>query len=450
MKQAIVIIHGIGEQHPMDTLRGLINTIASEVPDIKKPRVWYKPNYSTELLDQRRVAMSASADRPSTDFYEFYWAHHVSDTKVMHVLWWVFSLLFSNPLRFTKAIFFIWVLLWGLLLLFLSGIITGFFPQLVLFPQLQAGNLMLSGLSVFIYTIIRYFLISYLGDAARYFSGNPAHVKMRNEILQDGIKFIKGLNDSGKYDRIVLVGHSLGSVIAYDILKHLWTDYNGKYETSGELNKNPLKKIEKKIKEWKEDNEKTDVEEYQKLQEALWIQQRNYGNAWLITDLITIGSPLTHAPFLLANSKAELAIRKNDREFPTCPPVTEDGKIHFYNFTKKREGDNTPYFLHHAALFGLTRWTNIYFPGDVVGGPLRKIFGHGIKDVRVTLPFRLLARTPLSHTKYWDTRPFSDRKDTLAENSSIIKLLEALRLDSKGMLKKVNKTATVEEEEEEM
>lgn len=237
--------------------------------------------------------MSASPDRPSTDFYEFYWAHHVSDTKVMHVLWWVFSLLFSSPFRFPKSILFIWFLLWGLLILFLSGIITGFFPQLVLFPQLQAGNLMLSGLSVFIYSIIRYFLISYLGDAARYFSGNPEHVKMRNEILQDGIQFVKGLNDSGKYDRIILVGHSLGSVIAYDILKHLWTDYNNKYENLGTLNKTPLNKIEKKINEWKADGEKTDVEEYQKLQEELWIQQRNYGNAWLITDLITVGSPLT-------------------------------------------------------------------------------------------------------------------------------------------------------------
>ena len=35
MKQAIVIIHGIGEQHPMNTLRGFINTIVSEVPDKK-------------------------------------------------------------------------------------------------------------------------------------------------------------------------------------------------------------------------------------------------------------------------------------------------------------------------------------------------------------------------------------------------------------------------------
>ncbi len=446
MKQAIVVIHGIGEQHPMNTLRGFINTIVSEVPDEKKPQIWYKPNNSTELLDQRRVAMSSSNGRPSTDFYEFYWAHHVSDTKVMHVLWWVFSLLFSNPFRFPKSILFIWFLLWALLILFLSGIITGFFPQLVLFPELQAGNLMLSGLSVFIYSIVRYFLISYLGDAARYFSGNPEHVKMRNEVLQDGIQFIKGLNDNGKYDRIIIVGHSLGSVIAYDILKHLWTDYNNKYEHLGELNKGPLNKIEKKINEWKEDSEKTDIEEYQKLQEELWIQQRNYGNAWIITDLITIGSPLTHAPFLLANSKAELAVRKNDREFPTCPPVTENEKIHFYNYTKKFEGES-PYFLHHAALFAITRWTNMYFPGDVVGGPLRQTFGYGIRDVKVTLPFRLTARTPLSHTKYWDTRPFSDRKDTLAENSSIKQLLAALRLDSKEMLRKIIKIKEVEEEE---
>ena len=150
----------------------------------------------------------------------------------------------------------------------------------------------------------------------------------------------------------------------------------------------------------------------------------------------------------MANSKAELAVRKNDREFPTCPPVTENEKIHFYNFTKKIDKES-PYFLHHAALFGLTRWTNIYFPGDVVGGPLRKTFGFGIKDVRVTLPFRLLAWTPLSHTKYWDTRPFSDRKDSLAETSSIKKLIEALHLNSKDMLHKVSQTENLAEEEEE-
>ena len=67
----------------------------------------------------------------------------------------------------------------------------------------------------------------------------------------------------------------------------------------------------------------------------------------------------------------------------------------------------------------------------------------------MTLPFRLLAWTPLSHTKYWDTRPFSDRKDSLAENSSIKKLIEALHLNSKDILNQVNKTENLEEEKEE-
>ena len=45
---------------------------------------------------------------------------------------------------------------------------------------------------------------------------------------------------------------------------------------------------------------------------------------------------------------------------------------------------------HHAAVFGPTRWTNLYFPsklllwGDLVGGELRSIFGPGVRDIPVS------------------------------------------------------------------
>lgn len=55
-------------------------------------------------------------------------------------------------------------------------------------------------------------------------------------------------------------------------------------------------------------------------------------------------------------------------------------------------------------MFGPTRWTNIYFPasrlvfGDIIGGPLRPLFGKGIRDC----PVRTRQRGGLlSHTLYW-------------------------------------------------
>ncbi len=60
---------------------------------------------------------------------------------------------------------------------------------------------------------------------------------------------------------------------------------------------------------------------------------------------------------------------------------------------------------HHAAVFGPTRWTNLYFParlvfwGDVIAGPLVPLFGSGIRDVPVRTRRRMGL---LSHTLYWD------------------------------------------------
>ena len=37
--------------------------------------------------------------------------------------------------------------------------------------------------------------------------------------------------------------------------------------------------------------------------------------------------------------------------------------------------------LHHGALFACTRWTNLYFPGDFISGPLASVFGRGVQDL---------------------------------------------------------------------
>ena len=53
----------------------------------------------------------------------------------------------------------------------------------------------------------------------------------------------------------------------------------------------------------------------------------------------------------------------------------------------------------------VTRWTNLYFPGDIIGGAVASLFGKGIKDVKLRFASRgwldrlIPAR---SHTRYWD------------------------------------------------
>ena len=63
--------------------------------------------------------------------------------------------------------------------------------------------------------------------------------------------------------------------------------------------------------------------------------------------------------------------------------------------------------IHNGALFGLTRWTNIYFPrvqifwGDAIGGALSPIFGRHIIDLEVSTKKDGEADV-FTHTAYWD------------------------------------------------
>ena len=119
-----------------------------------------------------------------------------------------------------------------------------------------------------------------------------------------------------------------------------------------------------------------------------------------MTDFVTIGSPLAHAELLLARDRPDLEMKQAERELPTCPPQLEADRFSYPATATGRT-------LHHAALFGPTRWSNVYFPaqwvvkGDLIGGPLQEVFGWGIRDYAVTTTLR---GGFLSHTLYWTDR----------------------------------------------
>jgi hypothetical protein len=204
------------------------------------------------------------------------------------------------------------------------------------------------------------------------------------------------------------------------------------------------------------DPSKWQVEAFRAAQTAAAEELAAAGNPWVVSDFVTLGSPLTHAEFLIARDREHLVEGKAQRVLPCCPPVLEyDGNTRLRHFTYRpwsvaeigEDGDpGAPRMPHHAALFAYTRWTNIHSParfvlwGDLISGPVGDVFGletgdgvlRGVKDVAV-MPQPRGSGTPglddrrpfFTHTKYWDERAVGPAKPTPRH---IRELRDALRL----------------------
>ncbi|WP_404487960.1 hypothetical protein ABWL43_12630 [Pseudomonas sp. HT11] len=424
MKQAVVVIHGIGEQRPMDTLHGFVDAmIPADTPD-GTPFYWSKPDRLSRNFDLRVLK---SSGRTSTDFYEYYWAHKMQGTKVGHLLGWLWDI-FKRPRRdIPDAIVPIWrTTRWTVMLLLLliaSGTLATAWGQ---FDHSDNPFALVPLLLGAIGLALRYSALSYLGDAARYLSPNPQNVVVREQIRADGVALLRALHNKGDYDRIIVVGHSLGSVIAYDIVGYLWHEHHDQLTQVIPSNRELASRyanheaLQPVIKDALPnagaalDGSLSSILKFREQQTEAFIEQRGLGNPWRITDLVTVGSPMAHASLLLGRSVSDFQKRMERREAPACPP-TQDEKGYGYNARHPvmlGQKPFTPQYLHHAAAFAVTRWTNLYFPapyglfGDIVAGPVSPVMGAGVLDLPVTVGSRKgwLARSWLSHTHYWSER----------------------------------------------
>jgi hypothetical protein len=84
-RQAIVIIHGIGEQRPLGTLKSFVRSF-------RKERTFYsKPERMTASFEARRIKLREVGDGQDwieTDFYEYYWAHLMFGERWRHLQRW--------------------------------------------------------------------------------------------------------------------------------------------------------------------------------------------------------------------------------------------------------------------------------------------------------------------------------------------------------------------------
>src|ERR1051326_2241954 len=102
-RTAVLVVHGIGSQRALETVRGVIRAVwlNEENPNDKGKRIWTHPERDGSDIDLSVMTTSAvpnSADKRSVDFHELYWAHLMSETKAVAVLLWLYELCRKGPI----------------------------------------------------------------------------------------------------------------------------------------------------------------------------------------------------------------------------------------------------------------------------------------------------------------------------------------------------------------
>jgi hypothetical protein len=465
-KIAVVITHGMGEQIPMETLRGFVDaawvtntSVQWPPPDDEKPDdIWIKPDEVTGSLELRRIttrwtrtAADPKAKGSRVDFFEFYWADLAEGTTVQEVWDWVRTLLWRWPRHVPKGLIGAWLLLWA------AAAIVTILSALALWPwdnPTWHGIFFIAAFAAG--WVMQYVISPYLGDVARYVRADPRNIAMRHAIRDRGLTLLRDLHACGAYNRIVLVAHSLGTIIAYDLVTFLWATREKALrisETRAAFQK--LRAVETAAGELAGGTEAKQLA-FREAQRAFRLALRSGGEdgklperkpeeEWLISDLVTLGSPLAHAAFLLARDDNDLADKIGRWLFPIDPPQSQKIESEQREKIEDRPEKVPPevwgppgglfsYFLadktwsmHHAAPFAAVRWTNIHDPhrlifrGDIISGPVAPVFGVGVRDIDLKA-LRGQSRR-FSHTLYW-TRTGRDSALRLKALSDAIDLLD--------------------------
>ncbi|MCA0362495.1 MAG: hypothetical protein LCH67_00485 [Bacteroidetes bacterium] len=399
-KTAVVIIHGMGAQRPQETLKDFVKNIAEE-----EDTIFSNPDRIAENFETRRLTI----DKRHTDFFEYYWANLVKLPKTIEIVKWVVGIFFKKPSKRIKVlrikIFFL-----------LGAIATAIYACWYCFHTHEPISaailtaLSLIGLFIVVRSVLNLFFISIadsIGDVVKYLTPSPQNISARFEIRKKGIDFLRKLHEAErspgkpKYNRIVVVAHSLGSVVAYDIIHNLWIDYMYKYQPKSQIvDHGYIENMKQIISE-----EKFSPNDFVSHQREVLKGINALSNPWKITDFVTIGSPLGHGGYLLARNRKEFNSKVDFRELPCCPPILEKGE---FTFNEDFEVLNSKQLasikvINHSSHFSFLRWHNIFFENDFVGGE-NKVFGKGIRNHAFKPVGGWWTRNGwfASHTLYWE------------------------------------------------
>ena len=100
-RTAVLVVHGIGSQRALETVRGVIKGVWLDGENPMTPgRIWSHPEQDAADIDLTVMTTNevpGSKDHRVVDFHELYWAHQMSETKPVAVLLWLYELVPEGP-----------------------------------------------------------------------------------------------------------------------------------------------------------------------------------------------------------------------------------------------------------------------------------------------------------------------------------------------------------------
>jgi len=537
-KTAVVVIHGMGEQRPLETLRGFVETVyrrdtalASKPPGKDGLSISVVPDDLTGSGELRRITTLNDGPQKRTDFFEFYWADLMDGTPADMVRGWIQTLLLRSPFRLPRSakVIWAWLILWALALVMVAAGFIAVHPNLSWFvlplPVQQflgalrpvaVTVLVVAALVLLVFRVLRAWgdlyevavrlplvllvvglalgllpaemvetprfwavaitagvawgmnalVAPYAGDVVRYVRATPSTVERRRLVRERGLALLEALHDKRAgapvadggddaaspplYDRIVIVGHSLGTIVGYDILQLFWEKrgptHHQSWDPKAEGVQGALIACDHYVKAAQDTNTPFDAVGFEAARSNLSKVMAQQNPGWRISDFITLGSPLTHAEFLLADTPREVEAAFVERRFATAPPRPDplrDGSMLFPVIgpppvkrpPRSQREIGEPLFPHFAAQFAAVKWTNIYDEcsnplfGDLVSGKLGDSFGRGIveNDVKIRRPgpFGRL----FTHTRYWAWHPNYEPSAAKVEAGEALSAAQAAQKD---------------------
>ncbi len=242
------------------------------------------------------------------------------------------------------------------------------------------------------------------------------------------VDLLRALHEGDRYQRVVVVAHSLGGYIAYDGITALWPELAPLHTGPFDGEERPLEGLA----DLEEAARQGEAERYRELQWDVWTSTRRQGNPWLVTDLVTLGTPMYFADLLYTRNRKDFRELVRRTELLTCPPVSHSKTVEGVRDPATapafgRDGDGRE-VLADSSPFAVVRWTNLWFPavggffGDWFGGPLGPLFGFAIEDRKLlgNKPGRLLPGG--AHSRYFSYPDDQDPDGVAKVVQSVLRL----------------------------
>jgi hypothetical protein len=364
-RTAVVIVHGMGEKRPMETLDDFAKTALRphSAQGDKKWDYYSQPVEITDSYEARRF------DSAQAEIYEYHWSYLMTAGKYAGAMPMALRLFLRRPSNVPDALLGIWRRVWTVLAALLLAIPALFVAGYALntdVPVWIIGLITSAVVLVFwfgLYRMAAKALVNStttpLVDVARYLDPSPYSYVARRAIRGGLVDLLHSLHD-GRYARIVVVAHGVGTYISYDALTALWAETH----------------------------------------------LRRQGNPWCITDFVTVGAPMALADILVTRPGLFSGLKKSDG--PLRRELFE-GLV--------RRG---ALVLGSHSPFTVTRWTNLWFPvtrgslhGDWFGGAVGPLFGVGIRDIAVEGNQPERSKRGSAHNEYF-RHPEKDDEGDLA------------------------------------